>query len=96
MGKEVSEAGMDITKTHEILTTKVSFVKVDSGKKSRQPIVGYEYEPPTLGFPYIVYLGQGNVFKTSRVWEVEAVNDAFMIKTANSVYRLDYLEKHEL
>jgi hypothetical protein len=93
----IKEAGMNLTRTHEILTTKVSLVKVHSGgKKSRQPIVGYEYEPPTLGSPYTVYLGQGSAFKTSRVWEVEAVNDAFMIKTANSIYRLDYLERKEL
>ena len=79
-------------KTHEILTTKVSLVKVNSGgKKSEESIEGYEYELPTLGFPYVVLMGKGKVFKTSRVWDVKEVNDAVMIKTANSIYRINYL-----
>ena len=88
---------MNVTRTHEILTTKVSLIKVDSGgKKSKKRIEGYEIEPPILGFPYVVHLGKGNVFRTSRVWDVKEVNDAFMIKTANSNYRLTYLEEPEV
>jgi len=88
---------MKLARTHEILTTKVSVIKVGgNGKKHKERIEGYEYEPPTLGFPYTVHLGKGNVFKTSPVWDVKEVNDAFMVKTANSVYRLNYLKKQEL
>jgi hypothetical protein len=88
------ELGMNLTRTHEVLTTKVTIAKVNgNGKKPKKNIEGYEYSPPAQGCPYVVYLGKGNVFKTSPVRDVKEVNDAIMLKTSNSIYRINYLRR---
>ena len=84
---------MDLTRTYEILTQKVSVLKISKkNKKKSEPLVGYEYEPPTPGERYSVYLTKGKVFRTSLVEEVREVHSAIMIKTKNSVYRIKYLK----
>jgi hypothetical protein len=82
---------MDLRRTYEILTKKVSVIKVAKGKNRTQEIVGYEYEIPTAGEPYSVFVNGGKVFKTSSVQEIKETYNGVLIKTKNSIYRIQYL-----
>jgi hypothetical protein len=83
---------MSYTKTYEILTKKISLSKVDTvGQVQNSAIIGWEYAPPRVGERYSVYLGRGRVLRTSPVEEIKETPYALMIKTLNSVYRIEYL-----
>jgi hypothetical protein len=84
---------MVLTKTYEILTQKVSIVKIGGKGQRNEPLIGYEYAPPTPGGSYAIYLFKGpQIFRTSPVEEVREIYEGVMIKTRNSIYRIKYLE----
>ena len=85
---------MNFSVTSELRVNKVSLVKVvENGSVSKEKIAGLEWGPPALGMPYVVYLGKGKYLKTSPVKEVKEIHNALMFKTANSVYRIEYMKK---
>jgi hypothetical protein len=82
-----------MTTTGEVLTRKISLTKVDSvGKEQRGAVVGWEHGVPKKGERYSVFLGKGRVLRTSPVEDVRTSADAVLIKTANSIYRVQYLK----
>jgi hypothetical protein len=82
---------MSTSSVYETLLTRVWVVKLEEdGTNSHKKVDGYEFEPPTRGLPYSVYLSGGQVFRTSHVEEVRAVNGGFVLKTRNSLYRVAY------
>jgi len=91
-GKPKSMKTMGRSKTYEIVTTKISMVKVgDDGKTRNGAIVGFEYSPPSLGDAYVIYMSDGRVLRTSPILDVKEVHDSLMLKTRNSIYRLCYV-----
>ncbi len=80
--------------TSEILSQKISLTKIDSvGRDARGAVVGWESAPPREGERYTVYLGNGRLLRTSTVEDVRDTLGAFLVKTANSIYRVEYLKK---
>ena len=87
---------MTLSLTSEIGVNKVSLVKVvENGSVSKEKVGGLEWGPPALGMPYVIYLGKGKYLKTSPVKEVREIHNALMFKTANSVYRIEYMKKEK-
>jgi hypothetical protein len=85
---------MDSRGTCEILSQKISLTKVDSvGRDSKGAVVGWESSPPREGERYTVYLGNGRILRTSTVEDVKDNLGAFLVKTANSIYRVEYLKE---
>ncbi len=85
---------MDISLTSEISVKKVSLVKVaENGTVSKEKIAGIEWGPPTLGSPYVLYVGKGKYLKTTPIKQLKEIHNALMFKTANSVYRIEYANK---
>lgn len=82
-----------LRKTYEILTKKVMLVKINSKgeKEKNSAVVGWEFTPPEVGERYVIYLGKGRVLKTTPVMDVKETHYALMIKTSNSIYRIEYL-----
>jgi len=90
---------MEITKkkhlvnTEEISYRKISLKRIKNFKiEERGGVIGWEATPPQTGERYAVYLGEGNVLKTSPVAEVKPNGNVLMVKTMNSIYRVEYLE----
>jgi hypothetical protein len=54
-------------------------------------VIGWEYTPPQKGRPYVIYLEKGLVLRTSLVQEVQKGRNTLLLKTLNSLYRVDYL-----
>ncbi len=87
---------MELSVTSEIGANRVSLVKVlERGSVSKEKVAGLEWGPPSLGAPYVVYLGKGKYLKTSPIRELKEIHNALMFRTANSVYRIEYVEKKE-
>ncbi len=85
---------MNMVKTCEVLTKKISLSRIDSvGKDAKGAVVGWEYAPPEKGERYTVYLGKGRVLRTSPVEDIRRNLAALLIKTANSVYRVEYIKQ---
>ena len=83
---------MSKTKTYEIPIRKLSFTKInDTAKNKREGLIGWEYEAPQKGSRYKIYLGNGNILKTSPVKAVSKNFDHMMVKTENSIYKIKYL-----
>jgi len=79
--------------TKEIRTRKITLTRVeDTSLDHRGHVVGWEYGPPQAGERYTVYLGKGRVLRTSPVQEVLGSGPALLLKTLNSVYRVEYLD----
>jgi hypothetical protein len=84
---------LSLVKTHEILVKKISLTRIDSiDKEQKGAVIGWEYGPPRRGERYSVYLGDGKVLRTSPVEDVKETHCALLIKTMNSVYRVEYLK----
>jgi len=87
---------MDASLTSEIRVKKVSLVKVaENGTVSKEKVSGLEWGPPTLGLPYVVYVGKGKYLKTSAIKDVKEIHNALMFKTVNSIYRIEYMKKEK-
>jgi hypothetical protein len=83
----------NLTKTYEILTQKIALTRIESlGKEEKGSVIGWEYAPPKKGERYSVYLGERKVLRTSPVEEIKHTINAVMIKTANSIYKIQYLK----
>lgn len=81
-----------LTKTHEILTQKISLTRIQAlGKANGRVVMGWEYAPPKKGEGYTIYLGSGKILKTSPVEDIKENFHALMIRTANSIYRIEYV-----
>jgi hypothetical protein len=79
-------------RTCEILTRRISLTRVESvGQDPKGVVVGWEYSPPRKGERYAVYLGKGRVLRTSVVEDVRENMGSLLIKTANSIYKVQYL-----
>lgn len=85
---------MDHPNTCEILTNRISLSKVEAvGHDPKGVVIGWEYAPPKRGERYVVYLGKGKVLRTSVVEDIKENMDSLLIKTANSIYKIQYLNK---
>ena len=80
--------------TQEILAWKISLSKI--GDEERGPkkgsVIGWEYASPEKGYPYLIYLHDGAVFRSSPVQELREIEKGVIIKTLNSVYYVEYLD----
>lgn len=85
------------TGTEEIPTRKISLTKLGSedAEPKKGGVIGWEYAPPRIGRPYLIYLYEGMVLRTSAVQDVQKANKAFIVRTLNSVYQLEYLEEEK-
>lgn len=84
---------MSLVKTHEILVKKISLTRIESiDKEQKGAVIGWEYGPPRKGERYSVYLGEGKVLRTSPVEDVKETHYALLVKTRNSVYRVEYMK----
>ncbi len=87
---------MKFSLTSEIGVNTVSVAKIaQNGIVNEEKVAGLEWGPPTLGLPYVIYLGKGKYMKTSPVKELKEIHNALMFKTSNSVYRIEYMEKEK-
>ena len=87
---------MNLSLTSEIGVNEVSLVKIaENGIVSKEKVAGLEWGPPTLGLPYVIYLGKGKYLTTSAVKELKEIHNALMFKTVNSVYRIEYMKKQK-
>jgi hypothetical protein len=79
-------------KTAEIATRKISLSRIESVTTDQKgEVIGWEYAPPRRGERYTVSLGKGRVLRTSPVQDVKESRNALLIKTVNSIYRVEYL-----
>jgi hypothetical protein len=82
-----------LTKTYEGVTRKISLTRIETlGKDHKGVVIGWEYAAPAKGERYTIYLGKGKILRTSTVEEVKEMPRGIMIKTMNSIYRIEYLE----
>lgn len=82
-----------LTATEEVHYRKISLKRLKSFKiEEKGGVIGWEAAPPKVGERYAVYLGEGNVLRTSPVEEVKKTSHILMVKTMNSIYRVEYLE----
>jgi hypothetical protein len=81
------------SKTEEILTRKVFLKRSElSGKGRPKAMIGWELGPPRRGARYTVSLENGMVLRTSPVEEIHEGEGIVTVKTANSIYTLEYLK----
>ncbi len=82
---------MDLYTTGEISAKKASLVKVaENGRISKEKVSGLEWGPPSLGSPYVLYVGKGKFLKTTPVKELKEIHNALMFRTKNTLYRIEY------
>lgn len=81
-----------ISQTQEIPAWRVSVTKLRGEGQGRtgKKLLGWEYASPQQGYPYLVYLKDHGVFRTSAVQELKETDDGVIIKTVNSVYHIEY------
>ena len=84
----------NLSQTQEILAWKISLSKIGSAEEGpkKGSVIGWEYASPEKGYPYLVYLHDGAVFKSSPVQELREIEKGVIIKTLNSVYYVEYLD----
>ncbi len=86
------EQRLRISQTQEIPAWSVSVTKVlgEGQEKEGKKVLGWEYASPQQGYPYLVYLKDHGVFRTSAVQELRETENGVIIKTINSVYHIEY------
>lgn len=83
----------DLTGTHESLNQRVALTKIfGSAIEESRTIIGWEYAPPKRGERYSIYLGKGKYLRSSTVEDITSNPHSLMIKTANSLYEIKYLD----
>jgi hypothetical protein len=83
----------DLTSTQETLTQRVALTRIyGQGSELIKTIIGWEYAAPKPGERYTIYLGKGKYLRTSPVQQVINSPNTLMIKTANSLYELKYVD----
>jgi hypothetical protein len=90
----MSSTRTKLGQTQEILAWKISLSKIGSAGEGpkKGSVIGWEYASPEKGYPYLVYLHDGAVFRSSPVQELREVEKGAIIKTLNSVYYVEYLD----
>ncbi len=72
----------------------VSYRRVaELGEKVKaEDSIGWECVAPKKGLPYELQLQQGAIFRTSPIKEIEKTETGVVIRTANSIYEVRYLQ----
>lgn len=84
---------MKTTRTKEFQARKISFSRAEHpGESEQDSVVAWEYSPPILGERYLVYLGKGRLLRTSPVKRIQESHGILWIETANSTYRVKYMD----
>ena len=88
--REYSTAG-----TEETSARKISVTRLMNGdlEPRRGSLIGWESACPRKGDPYLIYLHEGMLLKTSPVQEVSDNGDTLILKTVNSVYQVEYIQE---
>ena len=85
---------MELHITSELTGRKVALIKIgENGKACKEKVVGYEWGTPASGTTYVLYLGKGKFLKTTPIKELKETHNALMFRTANSLYRIEYLKR---
>jgi hypothetical protein len=93
--KDMDISKSNLTETDEVLPRKISLTRIASLSTAHTNVVnGWEYVAPAKGERYIVYLGKGRVLRTSTVEDIKILEQGILIKTVNSIYRIDYLQSN--
>lgn len=80
-------------RTKEFQARKISFSRAEFKDESEQEsVIAWEYSPPSLGERYLVYLGKGRLLRTSPVRKIQEFHGVLWIETANSTYRVKYMD----
>ena len=84
----------NLNRTEEIPAWRISLTKLESidGETKKGSVIGWEGAPPQKGRSYVIYLHEGTALKTSAVQDIQEADNAVIIKTANSVYQVEYIE----
>ena len=90
----MSSTRTKLGQTQEILAWKISLSKIGSAEEGpkKGSVIGWEYASPEKGYPYLVYLHDGLVFRSSPVQELREIEKGVIIKTLNSTYYVHYLD----
>jgi hypothetical protein len=84
---------MKNTHTKEFQARKISFSKAEhAGASEQDSVMAWEYAPPTIGERYLIYLGKGRLLRTSPVKNIRESHGILWIETANSTYRVKYVD----
>jgi hypothetical protein len=79
------------SRTEEILVRRIALTRVNPEENEQsQPLTGWEMAPPKMGERYVLNLDGGMLFRTSPVKEIDDLEDARLIRTGNSTYRVEY------
>jgi hypothetical protein len=86
-----------VKRTAEIPTRKISLLKLAATREetTKGGVAGWECAPPRIGRPYAIWLYEGMVLRTSPVRDIRKTKCALIIKTLNSLYRLEYLKENQ-
>ena len=82
--------------TEELSFRRISLKRLQDREleSTMKGFLGWEYAPPRIGDPYVIHF-QGMVLKTSPVKIIQRTKDVTIIKTANSIYQVEYLREEE-
>jgi hypothetical protein len=82
-------------RTEETSSRKISVTRLHNGdvEPRRGSLIGWESTCPRKGDPYLIYLHEGMLLKTSPVQEVNDNGDTLILKTVNSVYQVEYIQE---
>jgi hypothetical protein len=85
------------TGTQEMHLRKISFRRVaELGEKVKtESSIGWECLTPRKGLPYQIQLQNGAIFRTSPIREMEKTEIGVVIRTANSIYEVRYLQEED-
>lgn len=84
---------MDLKDTSEAPTRKISMTRIYGlGEGKKEIVIGWEFAPPKKSERYAIYLGRGKIFRTSPVEEITRTEEMVFIKTANSLYQIEYVK----
>jgi hypothetical protein len=82
----------NLTSTQLTALRRISLLKLGSTQKPSNAggVKGWELTPPETGQRYVVKMNDQMILKTSPVQEVRRASEALVIKTKNSLYRIEY------
>jgi hypothetical protein len=94
---DVASEKLAVTRTEEIPTRRISPLKLGATveETSKGGVTGWECTPPRIGRPYAMCLYEGMILRTSPVQDIRKTECALIIKTLNSLYRLEYLAEDQ-
>ncbi len=89
----MSERRLKLNQTQEIPAWRVALTKLGrvGARTRRRRLLGWEYAPPEKGYPYLVYLKDRSVLRTSPIQEVRETDQGLIVRTLRSIYRVEYL-----